>query len=479
MLLWFVIAYLGISIAIGLYAATKVHNARDYITAGRNLPMAFVLAMVFATWFGAETVLGISATFLEEGFRGLISDPLGASICLVLFGLVFARPLYRMNLITLGDYFRIRYNRQTELLISICIIVSYLGWVSAQISALGLTFNVLSNNLISMSDGMLIGAGVVLVYTLFGGMWSVALTTFVQMIVIVIGLLLVANNAADQAGGVANVIAKANAEGKFNFLPTHDPIDMLGWVAALLTIALGSIPQQDVFQRVNAAKSESIAIWGTALGGIAYFFFASVPLFLAYTAIMIDPQMVNKFLAMDSQMILPTLILDHMPLYIQVIFFGALISVIMSTASGTLLAPSVTFTENILKGFYRHMTDKQFLWATRVTVFIFTCIVTYYAVATQTKIHTMVENAYRITLAGAFVPLVAGLFWKKASDLGALLAITFGLTIWLLLEFMGIEEPVEPQLIGLFASLIGMILGSAIAPRSPESATNHLSKAQH
>jgi len=465
MLLWFVIAYLGISIAIGLYAATKVHNARDYITAGRNLPMAFVLAMVFATWFGAETVLGISATFLEEGFRGLISDPLGASICLILFGLVFSRPLYRMNLITLGDYFRIRYNRQTELLISICIIVSYLGWVSAQISALGLTFNVLSNNLISMSDGMLIGAGVVLVYTLFGGMWSVAMTTFVQMIVIVIGLLLVANNAADQAGGVVNVIAKANAEGKFNFLPTLDPIDMLGWVAALLTIALGSIPQQDVFQRVNAAKSESIAVWGTALGGIAYFFFASVPLFLAYTAIMIDPQMVDKFLATDSQMILPILILDHMPFYIQVVFFGALISVIMSTASGTLLAPSVTFTENILKGFYHHMTDKQFLWATRITVFIFTCIVTYYAVATQTKIHTMVENAYRITLAGAFVPLVAGLFWKKASDLGALLAITFGLTIWLLLEFMGIEEPVEPQLIGLLASAIGMLIGSSIAPR--------------
>ena len=465
MLLWFVIAYLGISIAIGLYAATKVHNARDYITAGRNLPMAFVLAMVFATWFGAEIVLGISATFLEEGFRGLISDPLGASICLILFGLVFSRPLYRMNLITLGDYFRIRYNRQTELLISICIIVSYLGWVSAQISALGLTFNVLSNNLISMSDGMLIGAGVVLVYTLFGGMWSVAMTTFVQMIVIVIGLLLVANNAADQAGGVVNVIAKANAEGKFNFLPTLDPIDMLGWVAALLTIALGSIPQQDVFQRVNAAKSESIAVWGTALGGIAYFFFASVPLFLAYTAIMIDPQMVDKFLATDSQMILPILILDHMPFYIQVVFFGALISVIMSTASGTLLAPSVTFTENILKGFYHHMTDKQFLWATRITVFIFTCIVTYYAVATQTKIHTMVENAYRITLAGAFVPLVAGLFWKKASDLGALLAITSGLTIWLLLEFMGIEEPVEPQLIGLLASAIGMLIGSSIAPR--------------
>jgi len=326
MLLWLVIAYLAVSVGIGLYAATKVHNAKDYITAGRNLPMALVLAMVFATWFGAETVLGISATFLEEGFRGLISDPLGASICLVVFGLVFARPLYRMNLMTLGDYFRIRYNRQTELLLSICIIVSYLGWVSAQITALGLTFNVLSNDLISTHQGMLIGAGVVLIYTLFGGMWSVALTTFVQMIVIVIGLLLVANNAAEQAGGVASVIAKASAEGKFDFLPTFDPIDMLGWIAALLTMALGSIPQQDVFQRVNASKNETVAVWGTTLGGVAYFFFAAVPLFLAYTANIIDPAMVKKFLADDSQMILPTLILNHMPFVMQVVFFGALIS---------------------------------------------------------------------------------------------------------------------------------------------------------
>lgn len=464
MLIGFVIAYLALSIAIGLYAATKVHNARDYITAGRNLPMAFILAMVFATWFGAETVLGISATFLEEGFRGLISDPLGASICLILFGLVFARPLYRMNLITLGDFFRIRYNRQTELILSICIIVSYLGWVSAQITALGLVFNVLSNDLISMNQGMLIGSSVVLVYTLFGGMWSVALTTFVQMIVIVIGLLLVTSNAAEQAGGVATVIAKASAEGKFEFLPTLDPVDMLGWIAALLTMALGSIPQQDVFQRVNASRNEKIAVWGTTLGGVAYFFFAAVPLFLAYSANMIDPKMVENLMEVDSQLILPTLILNHMPFFLQVVFFGALLSVIMSTASGTLLAPSVTFTENVLKGFAPHMTDSQFLWSTRLTVMAFTIIVTYYAISTDDSIHYMVENAYRVTLAGAFVPLAAGLFWKKASNLGAGLAISFGLITWIILEITGVEEPVEPQLFGLFASLLGMILGSMISP---------------
>ena len=209
MLLTLVGLYLLVSIAIGLVAARQVHSASDYITAGRNLPMPVVLAMVFATWFGAETVLGISATFLEEGFRGLISDPLGASICVVLFGLVFALPLYRMKLMTLGEFFRVRYNRQTELIISLCIVVSYLGWVSAQITALGLVFNVLSNDLISMNEGMLIGAGMVLVYTLFGGMWSVAATTFVQMIVIVVGLLIVTSMAGEMAGEMAGAVALA------------------------------------------------------------------------------------------------------------------------------------------------------------------------------------------------------------------------------------------------------------------------------
>jgi solute:Na+ symporter, SSS family len=473
MLLTLVIVYLALSIAIGLYAATRVHNARDYITAGRHLPMPIILAMVFATWFGSETVLGISATFLDEGFRGLISDPLGASLCLVLFGLVFARPLYRMNLLTLGDYFRIRYNRSIELVLSICIVISYLGWVAAQVTALGLVFNVLSEDSVSMNQGMLIGAGVVLIYTLFGGMWSVAITTFVQMIVIIVGLLLVTGNAADQAGGIGTVIAAAHAEGKFAFLPTLDLIDMLGWIAALFTMALGSIPQQDVFQRVNASRDETVAVWGTTLGGISYFFFASIPLFLAYSAKLIDPDMVERLTDVDTQLILPTLILEHMPFWLQVVFFGALLSVIMSTASGTLLAPAVTFCENVLRPYFPRMNDERFLLANRITVAVFAVLVAGYAVITEATIHTMVENAYRITLAGAFVPLAAGLFWKKASNLGASLAAGLGLGTWLLLEALGIDEPVEPQLIGLLASAVGMVIGSTLSPNQGERTAHH------
>ena len=471
MLLTLVVAYLVISIGIGVLAARRVHSASDFITAGRSLPMYMVMAMVFATWFGAETVLGISATFLEEGFRGLISDPLGAAACLVLFGLIFALPLYRLKLMTLGDFFHIRYNKRIEMVLSICIMLSYLGWVSAQVTALGLVFNVLSDGAVSMTMGMIVGAAVVLTYTLLGGMWSVAVTTFVQMIVIVIGLLLVTNAATDMAGGLPLVLERAAAEGKFDWMPSMNLLDILAWMAAFFTIALGSIPQQDVFQRVNTSRTETIAVWATTAGGIAYFFFAFVPLLLAYSASMIDPEMTATLMENDTQLVLPTFVAVHMPFWLQVVFFGALLSVIMSTASGTLLAPSVTFTENVLKNIIPGMTDQQLLTYTRYTVFVFTVMVVINAILSDGSIHDMVVNAYRITLAGVFVPLTAGLFWRKASNLGATLSIGLGLGSWLLVEFTLPELAYEPQFVGLGFSLIGMIVGSYLSP-NPNSA-NH------
>ena len=462
MLLWFVIAYLAVSIAIGLIAATRVHSARDYITAGRHLPIYVVFAAVFATWFGAETVLGISATFVQEGMGGLVSDPFGASLCLILFGLFFARPLYRMNLLTIGDFYRQRYNRPVDLATSICIALSYLGWVSAQITALGLVFNVLSQDAISPAWGMIIGASVVLAYTLFGGMWSVAVTTFVQMIVIVLGLLYIAWLVADMAGGATTVISHAAANNKFEFLPKLSVADVVAFTAALITMGFGSIPQQDVFQRMNASKNENTAVWGSVLGGSAYFLFAFVPLFLVYAATLIDPKMAGSLIESDPQRILPSLIFNHMPLLAQVIFFGALLSVIMSTASGTLLAPSVTISENVLKGLFKRMNDHQFLWLNRIVVVCFTVLVTLYAVYTTESIHGMVENAYKVTLVAAFVPLAAGLYWKRATTQGAACAIVGGLASWIALEFAAIDGLWPPQFIGFLLSVAGMIAGSLL-----------------
>jgi len=219
MLLASVVAYLLVSVLIGLYVARNVSSAADYAVAGRHLSLPIVTATVFATWFGSETVLGISSTFVEEGLGGIVADPFGASMCLILAGLFIAPKIYRLNLLTLGDYYRVRYNRAVEIFCSACIVVSYLGWVAAQISALGLIFNVLTDGAVSQEWGMVIGAGVVLIYTLFGGMLSVAILDFIQMVVIAAGLVYIMWIVADLAGGVGTVVEHAEARANCSSSP--------------------------------------------------------------------------------------------------------------------------------------------------------------------------------------------------------------------------------------------------------------------
>jgi SSS family transporter len=465
MLLTFVILYLALSIGVGIVAALRVHNTRDFVLAGRTLPLYVVTAMVCATWFGSETVLGISSTFLKEGLRGVVADPFGSSLCLVLVGLFFAAKLYRMNLLTIGDYYRTRYDATAELLTSLAIVVSYLGWLSAQIVVIGLVFNVVTGGAVGVGAGIVIGAAVVLVYTLWGGMYSVAWTNFVQMVIIVVGLLYIFFLVADQAGGVGTVVAHAHAAGKLEFWPKPEARDILAFIGAGVTLMFGSIPQQDVFQRVTSARSERVAVAGSVLGGVFYFALAFVPMFLAYSAGLIDPKLVASLIEKEHQQILPALIIGHTPLAAQILFFGALLAAVMSTASATLLAPSVTFTENVLKRFLRReLDDREFLLAMRIVVAAFAAGVTVFALNTDSTIYEMVVGAYKATLVAAFVPLAAGLYWRRATAQGALAAIVGGLVTWIALEIAAPEGLFPPQLAGLLASIAGMLLGS-LAPQ--------------
>jgi SSS family transporter len=474
MLLTFVVIYLLASIAVGLIAATRVHTAKDFIEAGRSLPFYVVTATVFATWFGSETVLGISSTFIKDGLGGIVSDPFGSSLCLIFVGLFFAAKLYRMNLLTIGDYYRVRYNAVAEVLVSMAIVISYLGWLSAQIVVIGLVFNVVTAGAVSMQVGIIIGASVVVIYTLWGGMYSVAWTNFVQMVVIVIGLFYIAWIVADKAGGVASVVAHAEAAGKLEFWPKPDTREVLAFIAAAITMMFGSIPQQDVFQRINSSRTEKIAVYGSVLGGSLYFLFAFIPIFLAYSAYLIDPKMVDALMAQDHQLILPTLILQETPLVAQIIFFGALLSAVMSTASGTLLAPSVTFTENILKHILqKDFTDREFLWTMRVVVACFAVIVTLFSLNTEATIYQMVVGAYKVTLVSAFVPLVCGLYWRRATTQGALAAILTGFIVWISLEILMPEALVPPQLAGVLASAAAMVIGSLLPQWGGAHARRH------
>src|SRR5689334_4468025 len=201
-----------------------------------------IVTTTFATWFGSETVLGIPAKFVEGGLNSVIEDPFGSSMCLVLVGLFFAGKLYRMTLLTISDYYRERFGRGVEVACSIVIILSYVGWVSAQVTALGIMFSLLSDGGISISLGMILGTVSILAYTLFGGMWSVAVTDFVQMIVLVVGLTVIAFFAADQAGGSDKVLALVTSRDLLTFFPEPSFHGIAFFLGAAVTVMLGSIP---------------------------------------------------------------------------------------------------------------------------------------------------------------------------------------------------------------------------------------------
>ena len=466
MLLTLVFVYLLITIAIGLWAATRVKTTADFAIAGRHLPLVMIVTTTFATWFGSETVLGIPAKFVQGGLNSVVEDPFGAGTCLIFVGLFFAARLYKMTLLTISDYYRERYGRVVEVACSFIIILSYLGWVSAQVTALGLVFNLLSAGAISIPLGMILGTASILAYTLFGGMWSVAVTDFFQMIILVVGLSIITVFAADMAGGADKVIALATSKDLFRFLPEPAFHDIVFFIAAAITMMLGSIPQQDIFQRVMSAKDEKAATRGPIIGGVCYILFAFVPMFLVTSALIIMPEQAATLIKEDPQKVLPTLVLEKMPFVMQVLFFGALLSALKSTASATLLAPSVTFVENIWRQFYPRQSDRNELRTMRVAVLIFSICVCAYAIALQgTPIYEMVSGAYQVTLVGAFVPLVAGLYWKRATTQGAVFSIVLGLLTWGIFLATPAGQEFPAQLAGFLMALLGMGLGS-LAPQA-------------
>jgi len=476
MLIASVVLYLLLTIGIGLWAARRVHNSKDYVVAGRSLPLYMSAATVFATWFGAETVLSVSATYAKDGLGGIIADPFGASFCLLFVALFFARAFYRMDLLTIGDFYKKRYGKTVEVITSVAITASYLGWTSAQLTALGLVFSVLSGGAIDLNTGILIGTGIVVFYTIFGGMWSVALTDLFQSVVILVGLLAVAWLVGDMAGGAGKVIAAASEAGKFEFWPKGGSKEWLAFLAAWMTLAIGSIPQQDVFERVTSAKDEKTAVRGTLIGGGVYFCFAFVPIFIAYAALVIDPNYAKLFAAEDAreiQRILPDLILNKTPLWAQVLFFGALLSAILSTASGALIAPTSLFTENVVRPFVRNMSDRTFLLLLRVILVTFSLAALVFALNSKSTMYEMVQNAYKVTLVSCIVPLAAGIYWKRATTPGAILSVVFGLVSWTIAEAVAADATVPPQLVGLSFSIVGMVLGSLVPRAAVVPATSH------
>ncbi len=477
-LLFFIALYLLGTVAVGWWAARRVKTTADFVVAGKNLPMIVAACALFATWFGSETVLGASSEFIEHGVLGVIEDPFGAALCLFLSGLLIARPLYKLNLFTFSDFFRIRYSRATEVVSAVFMVPSYFSWIAAQLIALAIILQAVCG--LDKTYGVLICTGLVLAYTYVGGMWSVTITDFVQTIAIIVGLTALAADLVVQVGGFGKMYEAAPPD-FFQFFPKAEPINVIHWFAAWMTIGLGSIPQQDVFQRVMAARSERGSVNACYTSSVMYLSVAALPLIIGYCGRMLHPELLEGG---DAQMMIPHLVLQHSGLGLQILFFGALLSAILSTCSGAMLAPATVIGENLVKPLYRNVSDAQLLRIMRLSV-VGVAVVTGAMALSRDNIYELVGESSAFSLVSLFTPLIAGLYWKRSTARGAIASMIAGFVVWFIAMqwTAAVPQPadgvaptlvqnlaqVPPMLYGFGASIVAMVAGSLLFSKTARS----------
>jgi len=450
-LLTCIVLYLLLNLGVGLWAARRVKTTEDFVLAGRRLGLGLASMVTFATWFGSETIMGAPGKFVEGGLLNVIEDPFGAGLCLVLVGLFYARIFYRWNIITFCDFFGKRFGRSAEYLSALLIVPSYFGWIAAQLVAMSIIGQTVLG--LPMSTGIWVGAGLVLAYTLTGGMWSISITDFLHNLLLIAGLAVLAFILVGEAAGLGAVIDR-QPTGFFRVVPTEFSLTRwAGYVAAWITIGLGSIPQQDVFQRVMAARDANTAVRASVLAGLLYWTVATLPLFIGLAAVQLHPELLKG----DAQLILPNMVLQHAPLWVQVLFFGALISALLSTTSGAILAPAAVFGENLVKPFFPTLSDRQLLAVIRASVLGVTVASIGMALGRQ-DIFELVSDSSAFSLVSLFVPMTAGLYWKRANLTGCLLSMGLGFGVWFACNQA--ETTFPAILYGLGASLVGMAMGT-------------------
>lgn len=457
MLLLFISLYLLLNVAVGAWAARRVNTAQDYVLAGRRLPLALAASVTFATWFGSETIMGAPAKFVSGGVLAVIEEPFGSALCLFLVGMFFARPLYRLNITTFSDYFRLRFGRSAELLSALIVIPSYFSWIAAQFIAIGIVLNVVTG--LDQHYGVVISAVIVMIYTLLGGMWSISITDFLHNAVIVVALLILAIPLWQDLGGWEAIQARtANRPNFWQFTPEWTFTGVMEYLAAWMTIGLGSIPQQDIFQRVMSAKSERVAVQSSFLASGFYLTVAALPLFIGLAAQFLHPDL-PMATDSDRQLLIPNMVMAHGSLLLQILFFGAVTSAILSVSSGAILAPAAVFGENIVKFFRPDLGDRALLRTIRLAVVVITLGCVWMSLAREVSIFDLVGESSAFSLVSLFVPLLAGIYWKRATRLGCLLSMGLGLGVWLLCLLLDTTS-MPPMMWGLVASIVGMLAGS-------------------
>jgi len=426
--------YLLLMLAVGVFASRRISGSADFIVAGKRLSLLLCTATLAATWFGGGICIGAASAAYEGGVMAVIADPFGAALCLFLAGLFYVRLMRRMGLMTVASFFTTRFNRQAGLLASLCTIPAYIGWVGSLMVAFGRILQSLTG--LDPQTGIFIGAAIVLIYTFAGGMWAVTLTDFLQVTILIVGLLIITPLLLKDMGGWSVLAAQIPAD-RFHFYPHEGTAS--SWFAYArdwLVIGLGNLAGQDLIQRSLSSRDEKIAYRSAYLAGLLYITVGLLPVLLGLAGAVILPDLA------DPDLVMMALALKYLPEIALVLFMGALVSALLSSADSALLAPASVVGWDLLRFFRPDASERTSLRISRLAIVIFGLASLFMALY-KTTIYELMVDSWSVLLASLFVPLTAGLWWRRSNGPGAVAAIAVGLIAWQVLLFATPDLPAD------------------------------------
>jgi len=443
--------YLVVQFGFGLLVSRRIATESDYLLAGRRLGVTLAAFSIFATWFGAETVVGAAGSIYSDGLSGGSADPFGYALCLAVLGIVVAAPLWRRKYTTFGDLFRERYSPGVERLAVLLMVPTSVLWAAAQIRAFGQVVSASAE--IEVSTAITAAAAFVIVYTVAGGLLADVVTDFVQSIAIVIGLVVLLVVVGNAHGGVGELVASIDVQ-RIALFSTADatPLEI---VEAWAVPVCGSLLAVELLSRILGCKTAATARNATLLGAAMYLAVGAIPATIG----LVGPDLVPGLA--EPEQLVATLAKQHLSTFLYVLFAGALISAILSTVDSCLLAAGSLVSHNLIVPLKPTLTEGQKIATARIGVAVFG-VVAYLIALYGGGVNELVATASALGSAGIFVVGMFGLFSRVGGPPSAYASLVAGMLVWAAGEYW-LQWP-TPYIAALAASLAAYLLAAAYAP---------------
>lgn len=451
-----VIGYILFQFLIGALVSRRITTERDYIIAGRRLGPVVGAFTVFATWFGAEVIVGTSGAVYEQGLKGGEFDPFGYALSLFIAGFVFAAALWRRGLTTFADFFRDRFGKATERVVVVLLVPGSIFWAAAQIRAFGQVVSAVSETDVTIA--ITFAAIVVSAYTVMGGLMADAITDLVQGLAVIVGLVVLAALAASSLGGFAASLAVIPAE-RFDISMASDGTGWAQRIEHWLVPICGTVVAIELVSRILGCRSAEVAARATMAGAGLYLAVGLIPVYLG----LIGPAILPGLSGDSLEQVVPQMAERLMPDLLYVVFAGAIISAILSTVDSTLIAAASLLSHNVLMELAGNPGERTRLFAVRASVVALT-IVAYVLAMTAMSIRDLVEVAAAFGSSGVVVCLVFGLFTRFGGQASALAALLMGAGVWGTAKLS--DATTTPYIFALCAAVAAYVLFSRFGART-------------